>query len=520
MRVKAIRASTGDRGPPDGSPEIYTVEQLGPKRALTPNGNLICYDVPIARTGTLLYKAGEVPLRPGQDGVIRVTRTAEELFRPETIGSFMGVAVTDDHPPEAEVTPRTWKRLAYGFSTTNVRRGEGEFADVLLADLIITDKWLIDQILNDVKVEVSAGYDADYEQVSEGEGKQTDIIGNHIALVTRGRCGPRCAIGDHDPFLKGKEMTIRKRLTSAQTLQRLRAIVGDAEALLEETADPSSVGNGEESEGGGTHIHIHTGAGGAGGNEPGSMPNTLTTDNPDGDPNAADPNAPQGGDMETRMATVEAGMKQMAGVLAELVTAVKGKAAAPTPDAEPDGGEADDPDGADDPTTKDEMPDDLKKDDVKTGDELVDGDITKAHKTGDSAALSRSYQELLSDAEVLVPGFRAPTFDSKATRAKTVDRMCALRRKALDAFYMTTTGKNVVDTLTGKSDIVLEDMACGPVATLFKSAAGAQRLVNNRSSTGDSTKLPKQEEPPKQFTVADWNKQNAEFWAKQGVPAN
>lgn len=513
---KAQRARTGDRGPPDGSPQIYTVSQIGPKRALTPNGNLICYDVPIARTGTLLYKAGEVPLKPGQDGVIRVTRTPEELFRPETIGSFMGVAVTDDHPPEAEVTPRTWKRLAYGFSTTNVRRGEDEWSDVLLADLIITDKWLIDQILNDVKVEVSAGYDADYEQVSEGEGNQTDIIGNHIALVTRGRCGPRCAIGDHDPFTKGKEMTIRKRLTSAQTLQRLRAIVGDAEALLEETADPSSA-TGEETDVGGTHIHIHTGSGGGGGNEPGSMPNTLTTDNPD-DPNSADPNAPQGGDMETRVATIEAGMKQMAGVLAELVTAVKGKAAAPTPDANPDGGEADDPDGGDD-TTKDEMPDDLKKDDVKTGDELVDGDITKAHKTGDSAALSRSYQELLADAEVLVPGFRAPTFDAKANRAKTVDRMCALRRKALDAFYTTANGKTVVDTLTGKTDIVLEDMQCGPVASLFKNAAGAQRLVNNRASTGDSHKMPEQETPKPAFTVADWNKANAEFWEKQGIPA-
>ena len=44
--------------------------------------------------------------------------------------------------------------------------------------------------------EVSLGYDADYEQTAPGVGRQTNIIGNHVALVERGRCGPRCAIGD------------------------------------------------------------------------------------------------------------------------------------------------------------------------------------------------------------------------------------------------------------------------------------------------------------------------------------
>jgi len=307
-------------------------------------------------------------------------------------------------------------------------------------------------------------------------------------------------------------MPIRKRLNSAQTLARLRAIVGDAEALLEETADPGMSEEGADPAGG-THIHIHTN-GSSGQGDPndlpaGAMPDTTTKDEPGapgGDPAAG----AEGGDVGTRVAALETGMKQLAGTVAEILALVKGGGDAnPDPDAPP-------PDAGD--PTKDEFPDDLKdkedKDDTK--DELPE-EFKEKQKTGDSAALSRSYQELLSDAEVLVPGFRAPTFDSKAQRAKTVDRMCSLRRKALDAFYMTTPGKQVVDTLTGKTDIVLEDMACGPLATLFKSAAGATRLVNNRAATGDASKLPVQPEAPKAMTMADVNKANAEFWAKQGI---
>lgn len=495
------RARTGDRGPPDDAPSMYTVAQLGPKRALTAAGNLICYDVPIARTGQLIYRAGEVPIKPGQDGLIRVNRTAEALFRPETIGSFMGVAVTNEHPPDLEVTPKTWKQLAYGFSTTNVRRGEGEDSEVLLADIIVTDKSMIDMILKGEKVEVSAGYDAEYEQTSDGEGNQTDIIGNHIALVTRGRCGPRCAIGDHDPFTKGKHMTIRKRLNTQQVLQRVRAIVGDMEALTEEASDPEAIGNDPET--GGTHIHIHAG-GGSGpaspASEPGAMPATTTTDNPD--PGAA----PAGGDIEARMSALE---KSVAMILAHIKG---GSSQAPAADNDPDtpNVDPDEPEGDPEYRTADGG-DDPENPDAD--------DASMATKTGDSAALGRSYEKLLQDAEILVPGFRAPTFDSKSTRAKTVDRMCSIRRRVLHGYAGTEDGAAVLGDRADAA--VLDDMDCKSVAATFATAAAAQRVINNRKATGDASKLPVQEnEAPKQLSVSDWNKMNAEFWAKQGIPAN
>jgi len=56
--------------------------------------------------------------------------------------------------------------------------------------------------------EVSCGYDAQYEQIEKGKGKQREIIGNHVALVTKGRAGNRCTIqdsGDKENTITTKE---------------------------------------------------------------------------------------------------------------------------------------------------------------------------------------------------------------------------------------------------------------------------------------------------------------------------
>ncbi|WP_427183538.1 DUF2213 domain-containing protein [Bordetella bronchialis] len=183
---------------------FYTVERLGARQSVTNDGFLLCEGVPIARIGELHYAPGEVPVEPGPDGIIRIDRTPEEVFRPETLASFEGKPVTMDHPADF-VTPDTWRQLAVGI-TQNVRRGEGLDADFILADMLITDRAAIDAVRAGLR-EVSCGYDADYEQVEPGRGVQRNIIGNHVALVERGRCGPRCAIGDKEPEMAKKQST-------------------------------------------------------------------------------------------------------------------------------------------------------------------------------------------------------------------------------------------------------------------------------------------------------------------------
>lgn len=186
---------------------FYTNEQLSPRQSMTPEGFLLCEAVPIARTGYQLYADGEIPgMTVDQDGILTIRRGEAEVFRPETIASFEGKPVTIEHPPEF-VTPENWKDHAVG-TTQNVRRGENIESDLLLADLLITDAEAIKLVRAEpgkpAMREVSCGYDSGYVQDAPGAGHQRDIIGNHVAIVPRGRAGPRCSIQDKEPTVAAK----------------------------------------------------------------------------------------------------------------------------------------------------------------------------------------------------------------------------------------------------------------------------------------------------------------------------
>jgi hypothetical protein len=211
----------------DEKKQFYTTEQLSEHIAETPEGFLVCYDVPVARTGSQDYKADEVPIEPRRDGTVTIQRDEAEVFDEKTIKSFEGKPVTIDHP-EGMVTPENWKELAHGF-LQNVRRGVREQADLLLADVVITTKKAIELVKNGLR-QVSCGYDAEYEQIKEGLGRQRDIIGNHVALVFRGRAGPRCAIGDKECTHCGK----CKNLQEDNEDMKLKKMVRDFLKTLDE----------------------------------------------------------------------------------------------------------------------------------------------------------------------------------------------------------------------------------------------------------------------------------------------
>ncbi|MFY3647732.1 DUF2213 domain-containing protein [Achromobacter xylosoxidans] len=214
---------------------FYTVQRLGEKQELTNEGFLLCRDVPIARIGELLYADGEVPVEATPDGLIKINRSPEEVFRPETIASFEGKPVTLDHPSDF-VTPETWRQLAVG-TVQNVRQGQGIENDYLFADLLVTDAQAIEDIRAGLR-EVSCGYEADYEQVEPGRGEQRNIIGNHVALVERGRCGPRCAIGDKEPQMK--QGWLEKLMAAIKTRDAAEQEMTEVlkEAGMDTAADP------------------------------------------------------------------------------------------------------------------------------------------------------------------------------------------------------------------------------------------------------------------------------------------
>ncbi|CAI2025468.1 Uncharacterized protein conserved in bacteria [Serratia ficaria] len=203
--------------------------QLGETRYSLADGSLLCKNVPIARTGTQVYAAEDLPnLTPNAAGQIIVTRSPEQVFDPATLASFEGMSITVLHPEDEDgnirlVNPQNWKDLAHGH-LQNVRRGTGNQSDLMLADLIVKDEYAI-QLIEDGLRQVSCGYDAEYEQTAPGKADQVEITGNHVALVPKGRAGNRCAIGDRDTMATQKKSWLQRLRFAAKT--------GDADTMNE-----------------------------------------------------------------------------------------------------------------------------------------------------------------------------------------------------------------------------------------------------------------------------------------------
>lgn len=180
----------------------------------------MCHNVPVARTGWYEYLEREVT--GSGDNIVKVYRSDEEVFSKSAMASFEGKPVTDDHPPEA-LTPDNTQIYMKGV-TQNVRRS-GKENDLLLADLVIHDKQLIDEIENG-KREVSCGYEYTCVDNEDGTYSQTDIVGNHVAVVEEGRAGSRVSIKDSKEKVGGNKMSKIKIPRKGTTINKFLAAVG------------------------------------------------------------------------------------------------------------------------------------------------------------------------------------------------------------------------------------------------------------------------------------------------------
>lgn len=152
---------------------------------LTPEGYLRLHAT-IARTGVQHYSNGDGSIR-------REYRAPEDVALPESLASFAGKSVTDEHPPVLLDSANT-KNYQKGFTGSEIVYDNG----FVRAIMTITDQELIDKIQRGDATEVSAGYrvvfDANPGSTPDGEpydGRQKEIIGNHVAVVKTGRAGPQ-----------------------------------------------------------------------------------------------------------------------------------------------------------------------------------------------------------------------------------------------------------------------------------------------------------------------------------------
>ena len=160
----------------------------------------------MARTGSQTYLPAELGL-PG-DEPVRVFRPEDEVFSPACLASFEGKPVTEDHPADPDGVDSENIRLLQRGHAQNLRRGTGEEASFLLADLIITDPETVRHIL-DGKREISCGYTYLLSREKDGY-VQREIRGNHIAVVDKGRAGPRVAIRDSRPDFPAAKVNERR----------------------------------------------------------------------------------------------------------------------------------------------------------------------------------------------------------------------------------------------------------------------------------------------------------------------
>lgn len=155
-----------------------------------------------ARTGLYDYLAAEVgaPSTFKPTDTVKVYRDASEVFAVDSVRSFVGRPITNDHPAEP-VSAANWRDHARGTVMGAMRDG-----DYLAFDLVLMDAAAI-KAVESGKRELSNGYQCalDWTPGTTPDGqhydaRQVGIRGNHVALVDAGRAGPNCAIKDGEAF--------------------------------------------------------------------------------------------------------------------------------------------------------------------------------------------------------------------------------------------------------------------------------------------------------------------------------
>lgn len=192
----------------------------------------------VARVGVQKYLACELGLdkhpsykdkfKPSD--VVGIYRDAAEVFDDKSLETYQTADITNSHPSDL-VNAETYKQHTVGHSLSKGVK-DGDYVKV---DLIIKDAEAIKEVSSG-KVEVSAGYKADYEeQQGTYDGESYDFVQkniriNHIAIVDAGRAGSNVKLFD----AKAGEKTMMKVTLDSKTVIELE----DAQAsLVQKTID-------------------------------------------------------------------------------------------------------------------------------------------------------------------------------------------------------------------------------------------------------------------------------------------
>jgi hypothetical protein len=472
--------------------KFFTVTQLSPHKALTPEGFLLCRDVPIARTGFQIYGPDESPIPSRTGDPVKVMREPGEVFAPQAIASANGKDVVIDHPDD-DVTPENWRELTVGVAM-DPHRGTGEDEGVLLVDLLIKDPAAI-AMIQDGPVEVSCGYDAEYEETGPGTGRQHSIIINHIALVDQGRCGPRCAIRDHaHPERTTMAKTSFKDRLFKRVMDAFKA--RDEEKMKEAVEDFVSAGpfeegtsgaeGGDETDGEHTHIHVHLPGGKSAASE---GADSMSRDDENG-----------GAELPPWFKEHVASNNARFDKLEKLIAGMGNRGAAAEDEMDPAELEemsAEDrqhrdalPEGeraeydrrwkaSRDRRNRDEMGNENREIEGNLEEEAPPGTGDRARKARDSAYLGDSYSDTIALSEIIAPGVNLPTFDRALTPKESLTRLHQFRVRVLDLAYASPSDRLLIEEANGGREVDVRKLSIRDTRNLFRTVGALKRRMNN-----------------------------------------
>lgn len=189
-------------------PDVIFFKDLGKvsSRRTTKEGYLSVV-ADFARIGIQDYYVGEIPrnqvppdLRDDPFTIVRLLRPENEVFNDSSMQSFSQKPVTNDHPPE-HITSKNFKdfkAFQVGFSGNEVSKNQ----DRLRVPLLIQDAEAIKEIKAGKDL-LSAGYSSKvlwtsgvHEKFGAYDAIQSNIEGNHIAIVDSARGGENVKIND------------------------------------------------------------------------------------------------------------------------------------------------------------------------------------------------------------------------------------------------------------------------------------------------------------------------------------
>ena len=179
----------------------FDLAELG--KAQIDSSGFLTAPVKISKTGVFDY------------GIHKKVKLPDELFHPDTLKSFDGMPIVEDHPRENGqyifVDNANFKQYIKGIVSDPKPNDDGIHVDAMVK---IFDKDLSLKVITKQKDEVSVGYGRiDESQNGEFDGQPFDIIqrnirGNHLAVVDAGRAGESVKI---EVDSKGTEIENKKQ---------------------------------------------------------------------------------------------------------------------------------------------------------------------------------------------------------------------------------------------------------------------------------------------------------------------